>query len=77
MSARSEADRMQTWFAPFTRYERDWMLDGEERNGHRAIWDHAQGDLIQRMLYVDCHTWLVDTWARLAGVLNRRRAGWG
>ena len=60
MSARSEADRMQTWFAPFTRDERDRMIAGRERDGYREIWSRARGDLIQRMLYVDCHTWLVD-----------------
>ncbi len=60
MSAPSEADRLQTWFAPFTRSERDRLLEGEERAGHREIWSRTRGDRIQRMLYVDCHTWLVD-----------------
>ncbi len=60
MSAGSEADRFQTWFAPFTAYERDALLSGVERGGHREVWRRAEGDLLQRMLYVDCHTWLVD-----------------
>jgi asparagine synthase (glutamine-hydrolysing) len=61
MSARDEADRFQTWFAPFTRYEREALDPGRsERAGHREIWRRARGDLVQRMLYVDCHTWLVD-----------------
>jgi len=61
MSARDEADRFQTWFAPFTRYERAALAPGlVEREGHRAIAGRARGDLVQRMLYVDCHTWLVD-----------------
>ncbi len=60
MSAPSEADRFQTWFAPFTSYERDALMPGVERRGHQAIWERATGDLLQRMLYFDCHTWLVD-----------------
>lgn len=60
MTAGSEADRFQTWFAPFTRYERQRLLPGEERDTHRLVWSRATGDLIQRMLYVDCHTWLAD-----------------
>lgn len=60
MSARSEADRFQTWFAPFTAYERDALVAGEERAQHRAITARSGGDLIQRMLYNDCHAWLTD-----------------
>ncbi|HPG28309.1 MAG TPA: asparagine synthase C-terminal domain-containing protein, partial [Myxococcota bacterium] len=60
MSARSEADRFQAWFAPFTRYERDVLLPGVERDGHVAITARTEGDLVQRMLYADCHAWLVD-----------------
>ena len=54
------ADRFQAWFAPFTEYERQALLPGEERAGHRAIAARSGGDLIQRMLYADCHTWLTD-----------------
>lgn len=60
MSAKTEADRFQAWFAPFTDYERQALLPGEERAGHRAIAARSGGDLIQRMLYADCHTWLTD-----------------
>jgi asparagine synthase (glutamine-hydrolysing) len=60
MSAADEAQVFQTWFAPFTRYERETLFPGEERETHREIWNRARGDRIQRMLYVDCHTWLVD-----------------
>jgi len=35
-------------------------LNGNERNIHREIWRRANGDVVQRMLYMDCHTWLVD-----------------
>jgi len=60
MSARSEADRVQTWFAPFTAYERRALFPGPERETHREIWQRAEGDRLRRMLYFDCHTWLVD-----------------
>jgi asparagine synthase (glutamine-hydrolysing) len=60
MAARNESDRFQAWFAPFTSYERDALIDGEERAQHRAITARAQGDTIQRMLYNDCHAWLTD-----------------
>ena len=60
MSAASEGDRFQTWFAPFTAYERDALIAGEERASHMDLWRAAGGDVIQRMLFVDCHTWLSD-----------------
>ncbi|MAG30566.1 MAG: asparagine synthase (glutamine-hydrolyzing) [Deltaproteobacteria bacterium] len=61
MAATDEADRFQSWFAPFVRAERAALTGNTaERDGHREIWRRARGDLVQRMLYVDCHTWLVD-----------------
>jgi asparagine synthase (glutamine-hydrolysing) len=61
LGAASEADRLQTWFAPFTLAERGRLLPGGvERAGHRELFRRTQGDALQRMLYVDCHTWLVD-----------------
>jgi asparagine synthase (glutamine-hydrolysing) len=60
MSAASEAGRFQSWFAPFTAYERRQMLSVPDYEGHVEIWRRAQGDVLQRMLYVDCHTWLAD-----------------
>lgn len=60
MAARSEADRFQTWFSPFTRYERDALIEGDERAQHHAIASRCEGDVIQRMLYVDQHAWLTD-----------------
>jgi asparagine synthase (glutamine-hydrolysing) len=60
MSAASESDRFQTWFAPFTAYERDALITGEERSDHRELGRASSGDVIQRMLFVDCHTWLSD-----------------
>lgn len=60
MAARDEASRFQGWFAPFTAYERDALLPGPERGGHLAIAARTEGDVIQRMLYQDCHAWLAD-----------------
>jgi asparagine synthase (glutamine-hydrolysing) len=58
--ARTEADRFQTWFAPFVADERRELVGSEGRGGYAEIWARARGDVIQRMLYVDCHTWLAD-----------------
>lgn len=60
MSARCKADRFQSWFAPFTAYERDMLIYGTERRRHEEIISSVQGDTIRRMLYFDCHSWLVD-----------------
>ncbi len=60
LTGRSAAERLQTWFAPFTWYERAAL-----RNGYGALrtpgqYERCQGDHLRRMLYVDCHTWLAD-----------------
>jgi asparagine synthase (glutamine-hydrolysing) len=60
LTGRDEAEVLRGFFAPFTADERGVLLPGEARQGHREIWSRARGDLVQRMLYVDCHTWLVD-----------------
>lgn len=60
MAAENEAERMLAWFAPFTRSERNRLFAGFERAGHVEIANRSNGDLIARMLYFDCHTWLVD-----------------
>ncbi len=61
LGERAEPDRIQGWFAPFTAGERARLLGrSAERAGHRAIWARARGDALARVLYVDCHTWLVD-----------------
>ncbi len=60
MSGHTEADRLQSWFAPFVAYERQQLCPGTEAQEHREIWKRTSGDLIQRMLYTDCHTWLSD-----------------
>lgn len=58
--AGNESDRFQTWFAPFVADERRELVGSEGRGGYADVWARARGDVIQRMLYVDCHTWLAD-----------------
>ena len=60
MAARSEAERMRTWFSPFTQGERDALIARPDRPGYAELAARARGDLLQRMLYVDCHVWLSD-----------------
>jgi asparagine synthase (glutamine-hydrolysing) len=60
MTATDEAGRFLNWFAPFTSYERNELCPAPERDTFREIWARARGDLVERMLYVDCHTWLSD-----------------
>jgi asparagine synthase (glutamine-hydrolysing) len=60
LAARSDAERMETWFAPFTWYERAALRAGMGTARGRGEWDRAQGDVVRRMLYTDCHTWLSD-----------------
>lgn len=78
LAARTTAERMQTWFAPFAWYER-----GSLRRGYGSLrvpdhWERAAGDHLRRMLYVDCHTWLADNllergdrMSMAAGIENR------
>ncbi|MEO7099252.1 MAG: asparagine synthase (glutamine-hydrolyzing) [Luteolibacter sp.] len=60
MASRSPAERMQTWFGPFTWYERRSLKAGYGSHNPPGDWDRAEGDHLRRMLYVDCHTWLAD-----------------
>jgi asparagine synthase (glutamine-hydrolysing) len=60
LAARTTAERMQTWFAPFTWYERGSLRRGYGRLNVPNQWGQAAGDHLRRMLYVDCHTWLSD-----------------
>ena len=60
LTARSTAERMQTWFGPFTWFERSALRSGYGRHLPPAQWGRAEGDHLRRMLYVDCHTWLAD-----------------
>ncbi|MFK7743002.1 MAG: asparagine synthase (glutamine-hydrolyzing) [Planctomycetota bacterium] len=60
LTGRSVGERLQTWFAPFTWYERKRLRSGY--GGIRTLgqYERCQGDHLRRMLYVDCHTWLSD-----------------
>lgn len=60
LASRSPAERMQTWFGPFTWYERRSLKVGYGNHNPPNQWDRAEGDHLRRMLYVDCHTWLAD-----------------
>ncbi len=78
LAARSPAERMQTWFGPFTWYERKSLRAGYGKCNEPGQWDRAQGDHLRRMLYVDCHTWLADNllergdrMSMAAGIENR------
>ena len=60
LTARSTAERLQTWFAPFTWYERKALRAGYGELRSPGQYERCQGDHLRRMLYVDCHTWLAD-----------------
>jgi asparagine synthase (glutamine-hydrolysing) len=78
LATRTEAERFATWFAPFTWYERKALHAGLGGPADPTIAARAKGDILRRMLYVDCHTWLSDNlleggdrMAMAAGVENR------
>lgn len=52
-------ERMRAWFAPFTASERARLL-GDTPTRRLANIGEGQGDLVRRMLYTDCHSWLSD-----------------
>jgi asparagine synthase (glutamine-hydrolysing) len=60
LTGRSTAERLQTWFAPFTWYERRALRGGFGALRSLGQYERCQGDHLRRMLYVDCHTWLAD-----------------
>jgi asparagine synthase (glutamine-hydrolysing) len=60
LTARDTAERLQTWFAPFTWYERKALRSGYGERRSLGQYERCQGDHLRRMLYVDCHTWLAD-----------------
>jgi asparagine synthase (glutamine-hydrolysing) len=60
LAARTTAERLQTWFAPFTWYERRALRAGYGELRSPGQYERCQGDHLRRMLYVDCHTWLAD-----------------
>jgi asparagine synthase (glutamine-hydrolysing) len=60
LTGRDTAERLQTWFAPFTWYERKALRTGYGEKRSLGQYERCQGDHLRRMLYVDCHTWLTD-----------------
>jgi len=60
LTGRTTAERLQTWFAPFTWYERQKLRAGYGALRTPGQYERCQGDHLRRMLYVDCHTWLAD-----------------
>jgi asparagine synthase (glutamine-hydrolysing) len=60
LTGRSTAERLQTWFAPFTWYERRQLRSGYGDERTLGQYERCQGDHLRKMLYVDCHTWLAD-----------------
>ncbi|HEB53810.1 MAG TPA: asparagine synthetase B, partial [bacterium] len=60
LTGRTSAERLQTWFAPFTWYERKSLRRGYGELCAPDHYERCQGDHLRRMLYVDCHTWLSD-----------------
>lgn len=60
LTGRDTAERLQTWFAPFTWYERKALRTGYGSNRSLGQYERCEGDHLRRMLYVDCHTWLAD-----------------
>src|SRR5690606_25246721 len=60
LTGRSTAERLQTWFAPFTWYERKRLRTGYGSERTLGQYQRCHGDHLRKMLYVDCHTWLTD-----------------
>jgi len=60
LTGRSTAERLQTWFAPFTWYERKQLRQGYGEERTLGQYERCHGDHLRKMLYVDCHTWLAD-----------------
>lgn len=59
LSADSEAESVETWFAPFTGPERATLLRGVPEHDRRGDLDE-HGDLLRRMLAADLQGWLPD-----------------
>ncbi len=78
LTGRDTAERLQTWFAPFTWYERAALRSGYGSLRSPGQYERCAGDHLRRMLYVDCHTWLADNllergdrMSMAAGIENR------
>ncbi|MEY2422448.1 MAG: hypothetical protein QOI95_2515 [Acidimicrobiaceae bacterium] len=51
---------LEAWFSPFTAPERRALLGRADGHGQLDVLTRARGDIVRRMLYVDCHAWLAD-----------------
>jgi asparagine synthase (glutamine-hydrolysing) len=60
LSAADDDAVLEGWFAPFTTSERRNLLGRADGHGQRDVVERARGDIVRRMLYVDCHAWLAD-----------------
>ena len=60
LSAADDDSMLEGWFSPFTATERRSLLGRADGHGQRDVVERATGDIVQRMLYVDCHAWLAD-----------------
>ncbi|MGY1699106.1 asparagine synthase (glutamine-hydrolyzing) [Geodermatophilus sp. SYSU D00766] len=60
LSAADPAERMRSWFAPFSSLERSRLLADLPSRPPAPEYTGAGGDLVRRMLYADCHSWLAD-----------------
>lgn len=56
----SAAERMDGWFAPFTSRDRRRLLGRADGYGQPEVLGRSRGDVIDRMLFTDCHAWLSD-----------------
>jgi asparagine synthase (glutamine-hydrolysing) len=59
LAERDVDDRMETWFAPFTRRERERLLGGAEEHCRKLSFP-PRGDPLGCMLAADIDGWLVD-----------------
>jgi len=59
-SQNSEIASFKTWFAPFTPGEIGKIYAEQSHNAMEEIHKESRGDVIQRMAYVDLHSWLSD-----------------
>lgn len=60
LASRTVAERLQSWFTPFTWYERRALRAGYGELDTPEFWERSSGDPLGRMLHFDCHTWLSD-----------------
>jgi len=60
LAANDDAAVLEGWFSPFTARERTSLVGRADGHGQLDVVRRARGDIVQRMLYVDCHAWLAD-----------------